>query len=124
MAGSAVTLLAAYRWFHNTSLGPFEMGKKLARTHAHKKAVSHFFLGRKVGSVFYQAFPVAPSKTEIMVATAIVVFALSALTLVTVVFSDPVQHRLGIHRRQLLKLLDSLESKMVLLAHRELGSHD
>ncbi|MFL5813936.1 MAG: DUF6635 family protein [Bdellovibrionia bacterium] len=121
MAGSAVTLLAAYKWFHNTSLGAFEMGRRLARDHAHKNAVSHFFLGKKVGSVFYQAFPVAPSKNEIMIATVIVVVALSALTLMTVILSDPVQHRMGIHRRQILKLLDSLESKMVLLTHRQFG---
>lgn len=121
MAGSIVTLLAAYKWFHNSSLGAFEMGRRIAGEHARNKAVSHFFLGRKVGSVFYQAFPVAPTKSEIMIATAIVVVALSALTLITVVLSDPVQHRMGIHRKQILKLLDSLESKMVLLAHRQFG---
>jgi hypothetical protein len=122
MAGSAVTLLAAYRWFHNSSLGAFEMGKRLASSHAHEKAVSHFFLGKRIGSVFYKTFPVAPSRSEIMIATACVMVALSALTLVTVVLSDPVQHRMGIHRSQLLKLLDSLESKMVLLAHRQFGT--
>jgi hypothetical protein len=122
MAGSVVTLLAAFRWFHNTSLGAFEMGRRLASSHAHEKAISHFFLGKKIGSVFYQTFPVAPSRSEIMIATAGVMVALSALTLVTVVLSDPVQHRMGIHRNQLLKLLDSLESKMVLLAHRRLGT--
>jgi hypothetical protein len=119
MAGSVVTLFAAYRWFHNSSLGAFEMGRRLASEHAHKNAVSHFFLGKKVGSVFYKTFPVAPSKNEIMIATIIVVVALSALTLLTVILSDPVQHRMGIHRRQILKLLDSLESKMVLLVHRQ-----
>lgn len=121
MAGSAVTLIAAYRWFHNTSLGPLEMGKRLASMNAHKKAVSKFFLGRKLGSVFYKTFPVAPSKHEVMLATAFVVFTLSALTLLTVILSDPVQHRMGVHRRKLLKLLDSLEAKMVLLAHRQFG---
>lgn len=124
MAGSAVTLLAAYYWFHNTSLGPFEMGRKLASMRAHKKAVKGFILGKKIGSIFYKTFPIAPSKGEVMMATALVVFILSALTLLTVVLSDPVQHRMGIHRTQLLKLLDSIESKMVLLAHRQFGKSD
>jgi hypothetical protein len=119
MAGSVVTLLAAYKWFHNTSLGAFEMGRRIASEHARKNAVSHFFLGKKLGSAFYRTFPVAPSKNEIMIATILVVVALSGLTLLTVILSDPVQHRVGIHRRQLLKLLDSLESKMVLLVHRQ-----
>ena len=117
---SAVTLLAGKWMFGDGNLSIMGMGNKMARKFANEKASEKFFLGKHAGSVFYKAFPVAPTKTQIYIATASIGVLLTVFSLAAAVLSDPLRKKLGLHHKKLNALLDSLEEKIFLLVKAEL----
>jgi hypothetical protein len=117
-ASGGMALLAAYLAFGDSRLSPYDMGTKLARAQARRDAASGFFLGRGLGSAFYGVFPPHPTTFQVFGATALVVLMLGALATMTHLFSDPLQQMAGVHRRQLMKMLNAFEDKMLLHAHR------
>jgi len=117
---SAVTLLAGKWMFGDGNLSIMGMGSKMARKFANEKASEKFFLGKHAGSVFYKAFPVAPTKTQIYIATVSIGLLLTVFSLAAAVLSDPLRKRLGLHHKKLNALMDSLEEKIFLLVKSEL----
>jgi hypothetical protein len=117
---SAVTLLAGKWMFGDGNLSIMGMGNKMARKFANEKASEKFFLGKHAGSVFYKAFPVAPTKTQIYIATASIGVLLTVFSLAAAVLSDPLRKKLGLHHKKLNALLESLEEKIFLLVKAEL----
>ncbi|HEU5018549.1 MAG TPA: DUF6635 family protein [Pseudolabrys sp.] len=89
--------------------GALVLGPALAGMMAQQAAVASFPLGATLGRLWYAAFPVAASPGLIAGVTG----GLMAIGAVAAAFSgivtDPVQRRLGFHRRRLLRLIDSVE---------------
>lgn len=117
---SAVTLLAGKWIFGDGSLSIMDMGSKMARKFANEKASDNFFLGKHVGSAFYNAFPVAPTKTQIFFATFSIGLLLTIFSIAASVLSDPLRKKLGLHHKKLNFLLNTLEEKIFLLVKAEL----
>ncbi len=84
LASGGLTIAVAYSVFGSLTLTPYEMGERLASSSA-----------RETSSV-------------------LVFLLLGLLTALLNVFSDPVQKLLGIHRRQLNRLLDGCEESLLL----------
>ena len=118
LASGAVTIAVAYAFFGTVALSPYEMGQRLAATAARERASSHFFLGRGAGSAFYHFFPPHPTWGQIATSCALVIVLLGALTALLNLVSDPLQQALGIHRRQLSRMLDSFEANLLVQAAR------
>lgn len=89
--------------------GALVLGPALAGMMAQQAAVSSFPLGATLGRLWYAAFPAAASPGLIAGVTG----GLMAVGAVAAAFSgivtDPVQRRLGLHRRRLLRLIDAIE---------------
>ena len=118
LASGAVTIAVAYALFGTVALSPYEMGQKLAATAARERASSRFFLGRGAGSAFYHFFPPHPTWGQIATSCALVIVLLGAMTALLNLVSDPLQQALGVHRRQLSRLLDSFEENLLIQAVR------
>jgi hypothetical protein len=121
LASTGLTLLVAYLLFGKVALSPYDMGRRLADSSARDHAASRFVLGRGLGRAFYSIFPTHPTTMQIVLWSAAVIFSLGALTAVIGVLSDPVQQYLGVHRRQLNRLLDACEDRLVLHAAKNLN---
>ncbi|MBO9666283.1 MAG: hypothetical protein J7501_05670 [Bdellovibrio sp.] len=117
---SFVTLLAGRYFFGDSSLGFLGMGTRIAKKVANDNAANHFFLGKKAGGYFYRAFPVAPTQTQIWVATIGLGCLLTVFSIAAAIFSDPLKKALGLHTRKLQVLLETLEQDLFLTVKAEL----
>jgi tetratricopeptide (TPR) repeat protein len=118
LASGGLTIAVAYSLFGSAGLSPYEMGQRLAAQSAREQATSRFFLGRGVGSAFYHLFPPHPTWGQIASSSALVVVLLGVLTGLLNLLSDPLQQALGVHRRQLSRLLESFEDNLLVQAAR------
>jgi hypothetical protein len=112
LAGNIIALSAGATAFGKMTPGSLTAGNMLATIIAHKIAVSNFILGPTLGGLYYAVFPAAASTGLIVTSTGAVVLALAVLTSFSSIISDPIQSKLGIHQRRLLKLIDSLEGQL------------
>ncbi|UYL07527.1 hypothetical protein B9G69_010770 [Bdellovibrio sp. SKB1291214] len=117
-----LTVCAGKLFFHNSSLGVAGMGSKIARKFANDDAAERFFLGKKAGSAFYSVFPVAPTQTQIYMATIGIGLLLTVMSIAVAAFSDPVRKSLGIQDYKLRGLLTSLEQNLYQLFKEEIKS--
>ena len=90
----------------------FTLGPALAALIAHQAAIFAFPLGSALGAVWYGLFPGEPAWDLIIGVTAGLMVVSSAAAAFAGVAADPVQRRLGIHRRRLEKLVDSIEADL------------
>jgi tetratricopeptide (TPR) repeat protein len=121
LANGGLTLALAYLLFGSAGLSPYEMGRRLASNSAHEQAASRFALGRGLGSAFYHLFPVEPTWGQVAIWSVLVLALLGTLTTSMGLLSDPLQQALGVHRRQLSRLLDAFEDNLLLQAARRPG---
>lgn len=120
LSGTVMTLLMGWYFFGDKTLGVFDIGNRLARKMANDKAASGFVFGEKLGSAFYNVFPVAPTQTQIYLTTLGVGVLLTALSLITATLSDPLRKNLGLHQKNLNNLIDNLEEKLFLQIKKEI----
>lgn len=111
---AAITWLSAWLLFKDSSLGIWQLGRRIANKYARKQATSHFFLGEKIGQTYYHFAVVKTTKTEIFWSCALLLLSLSAIAVVASMLSEPLQSLAGIQKRQLGQLLDNLEDKVLL----------
>ena len=99
--------------FQQLTPGAFSLGPLLSQAIAAKLAAGSFPLGAGLGGLFFGTFPTAAP----MVLTATVTGGLLGLAALLATFSglltDPLQQRLGLHRRRLLRLVDALERELL-----------
>ncbi|WP_142697138.1 DUF6635 family protein [Bdellovibrio sp. NC01] len=120
LIATLLTLVAGKLFFHNSSLGITGMGSKIARKVANEDAADRFFLGKRMGSTFYNIFPVAPTNTQIYVATFGIGLMLTVLSISVAVFSDPIRKSLGVQDSKLKGLLNSLEQNLYMIFKNEI----
>jgi hypothetical protein len=117
---TVLTLCVGKLFFNDGGLGVAGMGSKIAKKVANQDAADHFFLGKKLGSTFYNVFPVAPTQTQVVTATLGVGLLLTVCSIAVAVFSDPLRKVLGIQDYKLNSLLQSLEQNLYVLLKSEI----
>ena len=93
--------------------GAITLGPALAATLAQQAAVASFPLGGAMGSLWYAAFPAAPSAALVAGLTGGLMAGAAVGAAFAGIVADPVQRRLGLHQRRLHRLLDSLEEQLL-----------
>lgn len=107
-----VTLAVGVALFQALTPGMISMAPGVAEVLARTKAVSDFPLGETIGGMWYGMFPTGASPWLVAGTTATLVMIGSTIAAFAGVLADPVQRRLGIHRRRLMRLIDTLEAEL------------
>ena len=92
--------------------GAVSMGPALATVFAQQAAIASFPLGAGLGGAWYGMFPAQPSVALLATSTAGVLIVAAVLATFSGMLSDPLLRRLGVHRRRLMRLLDTLERNL------------
>lgn len=98
--------------WHQFTPGAWSLGPVAAGALAHHMAVSQFPLGAWAGGLWYGLFPAQPGLWFVAGVTGGVLAAAAVLSAFAGIVADPVQNALGLHRRRLHKLIDTLEARM------------
>lgn len=109
LAGAIVNIGAGAFALNQFTPTAISLGPSLAAILAQHLAVSSFPLGSTIGGLWYGVFPAAPSTLMVGVTTGGLVAGMSVATAFAGVVMDPLQRALGIHRRRLTRMLDTLE---------------
>ena len=104
-----ITMAAGAAVLKQMTPGAMVLGPALASVIAYDAAVASFPLGRSLGALWYTLFPVSASPALILSMTGGLMAASAVLAAFSGIVADPVQRRLGLHRRRLLRLIDALE---------------
>jgi hypothetical protein len=104
-----ITLGTGAMAFQKATPGAIALGPVIAGTLAQSSAISSFPLGATAGGLWYGVFPAQASPFLVAGATAGVLGVAAIATAFAGIISDPVQRALGLHRRRLAALVDSLE---------------
>ena len=112
LAGNIISLSAGVAAFGQMTPGSLTVGGALATFIANQIAISNFVLGPTLGGFYYAVFPTAASAGLMAATTGSMVLALAVLTSFSGIVTDPIQSRLGLHRRRLIKLIDCLENQL------------
>lgn len=121
---AVVALLLGALLFRSVTPGALSMAPTIADAVAREAAVSSFPLGSTLGSAWYATFPVGASVPEVLATIAALFVAASCLTTFAGLVADPLQARLGIHRRRLLRLIDAIESDLTGAPPRPFAAHE
>lgn len=98
--------------FRALTPGMISMAPGVADAMASTNAITEFPLGQTIGGIWYGVFPTDASPWLITATMAGLVMIGSVFAAFAGVLADPVQSRLGIHRRRLLRLIDTLEAEL------------
>lgn len=107
-----VTLAIGAIAFQALTPGMISMAPGVAGAVSQGAAVADFPLGASLGGVWYGIFPIGPSPALVAATFAGLMLLGSVIAAFAGVIADPVQVRLGIHRRRLLRLLGTLDAEM------------
>jgi hypothetical protein len=97
--------------------GALSLGPVIAGAWAQHAAVASFPLGPALGGLWYAAFPPAAMPGLAAVGSGAAFVALGTLAAFAGVVADPVQRRLGLHRRRLNRLIDALAADLLRREH-------
>lgn len=98
---------------HKVTPGALTLGPTMANAIAQKAAVGTFPLGASMGTMWYSAFPIAPSAALAATTTGGALALAAVVTAFSGVAADPLQRSLGLHQRRLDKFVDTLEDNML-----------
>jgi hypothetical protein len=113
MTAALATLGVGAAALQQATPGMLTLGPALAAAMAHAAAVSAFPLGATAGALWYAVFPAAASPLLVAGVTAGTLGLGAVAAAFAGVLADPVQAKLGVHRRRLLRLIDALERQFV-----------
>ncbi|MBX6322550.1 MAG: hypothetical protein IRY94_12035, partial [Rhodospirillaceae bacterium] len=92
--------------------GLMSLGPAMANAIVQHAAVMSFPLGPGLGALWYGLFPATAGATLVAGLSGGLMVGGAMLTAFAGMIADPLQLRLGLHRRRLLRLLDALETEM------------
>lgn len=118
VAGTVLTLGLSWFTLGDTSMSLQGIAHSVAQQQAHDRAASRFFLGKRLGAHFYNAFPPAVSETSVNLILVVLVVGLTAASMACTILSDPLRKVLGFHRNRLQVLMDDVEKELIVLAHK------
>ena len=99
--------------FKQWTPGALSLGPVVAQALAQQAAVASFPLGAWAGGLWYGLFPAAAPAAVTVGLTGGLVLLPAMLSAFTGVVTDPIQVRLGVHRRRLERLLTALENELL-----------
>jgi hypothetical protein len=120
LIGTILTLGMSWAIMGSTSLSLNGLARGMARKSAHDRAASRFFLGKKAGSAFYNAFPPAVHESTTWTILCLLVVGLTVAAMACTILSDPLRKALGFHRHRLEALLDDMERELIVLSHKKM----
>ena len=120
LLGTLLTLAMSWLILGSASLSLNNIAHGLARKSAHDRAASHFFLGKKAGSAFYNIFPPAVHESTVWTTFIVLGACLTVAAMACTMLSDPIRKALGFHRRRLEVLIDDVERELIVLSHKRL----
>ncbi len=112
IATSLVTLGSGALAVKQLTPGVATLAPTLAGVLAQQAAVASFPLGAGLGGLWYGLFPAAPSLALTAGLAGGMVLAASSFAAFAGVLTDPLQRRLGLHQRRLLRMLDVMERQL------------
>ncbi|WP_119458766.1 DUF6635 family protein [Rhodospirillaceae bacterium SYSU D60014] len=92
--------------------GMLTLGPAVAGAIAKHTAIMSFPLGAGIGGLWYGAFPVTAGPLLVAGVTSGLFMTAASVAAFAGILTDPVQRRLGIHRRRLSKLLAAIEREL------------
>lgn len=104
--------------FKQLTPGMLSLGPAIANAASQTLAVSSFPLGAAAGSLWYGMLPVSASAAFVAGVTGSLMGIAAMLTAFSGVLTDPLQRRLGIHRRRLNRMVDALDRELTGTAGR------
>jgi hypothetical protein len=113
IATGLMTLGAGALALKQLTPGAVSLGPALAAIMVQQAAVASFPLGSALGAIWYGLFPVVPSATLIAGLTGGMMVAAAGFAALAGIVTDPLQRRLGLHEKRLLRMLDALERQML-----------
>lgn len=118
IAGTLLTIACGWFVMGSTSVTVQQIAGGLAQRNARNRAVSRFFLGRRVGSAFYHVFPPQASQSEKTMVLVVLIATITVGALVCTMLSDPIRKMAGVHERHLSKLVDDIERELTILLQK------
>jgi hypothetical protein len=109
IATSLLSLAAGAVALKQATPGVVSLGPALATVIAHNAAVASFPLGAWAGGVWYGMFPVAATPALVAAVTGGLLVVAAMAGAFAGMITDPLQRRLGLHRRRLIRLVTALE---------------
>ncbi|WBU60546.1 DUF6635 family protein [Paracoccus albus] len=106
---SLLVFILGFALFKRATPGLISLAGPLAEFRAHGSAVRDFWLGDRLGSVWYWAFPVELSPWQVIATGVVLAIIASLVTTFAGLIADPVQLAIGTHRRRLMRMLERLD---------------
>ncbi|MFV0474578.1 MAG: DUF6635 family protein [Pikeienuella sp.] len=113
MTTALATMGAGAAAFQKLTPGALTLGPTLAAAMTQSAAIAAFPLGATAGSIWYGFMTPAVSPVLVVGVTAGMAAGAAVFAAFAGILADPVQRRLGMHRRRLLRLIDALERQFV-----------
>lgn len=99
--------------FQALTPGMISMAPTMANALAREAAVTNFPLGQTAGAMWYGVFSASASPWLLAANVVLLLLAGSVIGAFAGILADPVQLRLGIHRRRLLRFVDAVEDDLL-----------
>ncbi|WP_236939984.1 DUF6635 family protein [Falsihalocynthiibacter arcticus] len=112
MTTGLVTLTVGAFVFQALTPGMISMAPGVADAMAQTTAIAEFPMGQTIGGLWYGMFPTGASPLFFATSVTILIMIGSVFAAFAGVLADPIQSRLGIHRRRLMRLIDTLEVEL------------
>jgi hypothetical protein len=96
-------------WVKQVTPGMMTLGSVVAGMLAQQAAIAAFPLGAWLGAWWYGMYPAEPGTGLVVATTGALAVLGSVIAAFSGIVTDPIQRRLGVHRRRLLRLIDALE---------------
>jgi len=107
------TLMLGAIAFQALTPGMISIAPGVAEAISRSMAVANFPFGKTLGELWFGVFPIAPAPWLVAATVTGIILLGSMSAAFAGLIADPVQVRRGIHRRRLLRLVDTLEAEMI-----------
>ena len=112
LAGSVVHIASGALAAKQFTLGPMSSGTALANAIAQKVAISNCIFGKTIGSAWYGLFPASASVGLLAATIGTFVVGASIVSAFAGIIMDPIQARLGLHEKRLIKLVKKIKTEL------------
>ncbi len=112
LAGNLIAL-ATGAALHEITPGTIAAGSAVASAIAQQIAISQFWLGSALGSIYYGVFPATASTGLVVLSTGTLMALLAVFANFSGILTDPIQLKMGIHQKRLIKFIDALEKELL-----------
>ncbi|MBM2294438.1 hypothetical protein JQX09_21160 [Sulfitobacter pseudonitzschiae] len=124
MTTALCTIAVGASLFNALTPGMISLAPGVADALARSTAIAAFPLGETLGGMWYGMFRPGASPVLIGLTVAALIIVGSVFAAFAGIIADPVQSRLGIHRRRLLRLIDTLEVELQGSGHKAFATRE